>query len=251
MRIIAISNQKGGVGKTTTALNLGAGLAELGRRVLLVDLDPQASLTLATVGDSSGRSMAEVLGDTQPGKLIMGKVIKQISPGFHLAPSDLALSNSELGLVTRYGRESVLKKALAGLAGYDLALIDCGPSMGLLTVNALTASNAVICPTLPTALDLRGLKLFLRSLEAIQAELNPGLDLFGVLVCQFDNRLTLHREALETLKSSGLPVLAMVIGKSVEAARATGAGEPLQRGNLAEQYNQLAEVVDAWLKRQD
>jgi len=248
MNILAISNQKGGVGKTTTALNLGAGLAELGRRVLLIDLDPQASLTLATVGDSSGASMAEVIGGAQPGTLAISQIIKPILQGLDIAPADIALSVSELGMTARLGRESVLIKALANVKGYDICLIDCGPSLGLLAVNALGAADAVIIPTLPAALDLRGLRLFLQSVEQVKAELNQQLEILGVLVCQFDGRYTLHNEALEMLQTAGLPLFDVVIGKSVKAAESAGAGQPVSNGKLAEQYKKLACEVNQWLK---
>ena len=250
MEIIAIANQKGGVGKTTTALNLGAGLAALGRRVVLVDLDPQASLTLATVGDCSGQSMGEVLGDTKPGSLTIAQIIKPLGANLDLAPGDLSLSNSELGLTTRYGREFILKRSLASLSGYDLVIIDCGPSLGLLVVNALAAADGVLTPTLPTGLDLRGLRLFLGSVEAIRGELNPALDLLGVLICQYDPRLILHKAALSDMQAGGLQLVG-IISKSIRAAETIGAGEAIKAGKLAEEYNQLAEVINQWLTKRN
>ena len=247
MRILAIANQKGGTGKTTTALNLGANLASQGRRVLLVDLDPQSSLTLATLGECD-KTLADVLGGAQPGNLTMSAIIHHLAPGLDLAPGDLALSTSEMTMAARLGRENVLKKALASVTGYDLVILDCSPSLGLLTVNALTAANAVIAPTLPSALDLRGLKLFLSSLEAVTQELNPGLQLLGVVVCQYDNRLNLHQAALADLEAAGLPVLA-IIGRSVAAAQSAGNGQALTGGKLANQYQDLSNEVIKWLKR--
>ena len=250
MKTITIANQKGGVGKTTTALNLGSGLAEMGKSVLLLDLDPQASLTLATVGDCSGHSIAEVLGGASPGRMQMQSIIRPVSLGLDLAPADIALSVSELGMVSRLGRENLLKRALSTVTSYDVCLIDCGPSLGVLTVNALTAADAAIVPTLPSALDLRGLQLFLDSFEAIRAELNPDLIMLGVLLTQFDRRKNLHREALEALQGSDFPLFSAVIGDSVRAAEASGAGHPITTGNLAVQYKQLSEEVFAWLNGQ-
>lgn len=248
MRVISLANQKGGVGKTTTALNLGAGLAALGRRVLLIDIDPQSSLTLCTVGESLGRSMAEVLGDVKPGKLSMMDIIRHLGDGLDLAPADIVLSNSELAMASRLGRETVLKKAINQINGrYDVVLIDCGPSLGLSTVNAIAASDAVIAPSLPTELDLRGLALFLETLEQIRQAVNPGLELLGVLVCQYDHRLNLHRAAMQDLQNSGLPIIPVVITRAVKAAEHTGQGKPILTGRVAEQYKELSAKVDQWL----
>jgi chromosome partitioning protein len=249
MHTLAIANQKGGTGKTTTVLNLGAGLAAIGWRVLLVDLDPQASLTQATAGDCSARNLADVLGDAKPGTLAIHAIIRNLGERLDLAPGDLALSSSELGLFNRYARESVLKRALQAEAeNYDVCLIDCPPSMSVLTINALVAAVGVIAPVLPSAVDLRGLKMFLGSLETVR-EVNPALELVGVLVTQYDGRLNLHRQALEEIQGAGLPVLLPAIGRSVQVADAIGAGDPITRGPIADQYKEISQVVNQWLIR--
>jgi chromosome partitioning protein len=249
MKSIAIANQKGGVGKTTTALNLGYTLAAGGRRVLLIDMDPQASLTMATVGNCEGRSMAEVMGDAKPGRLNMTAIIRPVADQLDLAPSDIALSESEMLMAARFGREAILQKALASVASrYDVVLIDCGPSLTLLVINGLVASQGVISPTLPARLDVRGLQLFTRSLESIKQELNPGLELLGVLVCQFDKRTNASRQAVEDMRAAGLPVLPVMINKSVKVSNAAGSGQPVTRADLAAQYSELSKVVEAWLK---
>lgn len=250
MLTLAVSNQKGGTGKTATAHNLGAALAAAGLRTLLIDCDPQASLTRACgVEDASGASLAEVLGGGSPGRLTLPQVIKHIAGGLDLVPADIALATTELGLTARLGRESILKRALGSLAGYDLALIDCGPSLGLLTVGALCAADGVLIPSQPQAQDLRGLSLFLDTIKAIQAELNPGLELLGVVVTFYDSRLTHHKQAIETIKRVGLPILA-TLGRSIKVAEAAGAGQPVldydPNNPQSENYRQLAEYIKQW-----
>jgi chromosome partitioning protein len=248
MRILSIACQKGGVGKTTSAINLSFGLAAIGRRVLLIDTDPQASLSLAVGINPEQDNLKDVLGGAKPGRLPMGAIIKPLAEGIDLAAPGFDLAGCELDLGQRIGREGVLKRAMATVTSYDIAIIDTPPSFGLLVLNALAASDAVIAPVTPDPLGLRGLALFWENLGRIKGELNPGLVVLGCLVCQYDRRSTLHRASLEHLRAEKLPVLA-VIKKSIQAARSAGQGKPITAsGELKDQYLQLTQEVDKWLK---
>jgi chromosome partitioning protein len=250
MITIAASIQKGGTGKSTSVSTLGAILASNGRRVLMVDCDPQSSLSQALGFDCPGRSLAETIGGSEPGRLPLARVIRQVRPGLDLAPADIALASSELGLVVRLGRESVLKAALDQVRrDYDVCLIDCPPSLGLLTINGLVAARAVISPTLPSVSDLRGLALFVETLEKIRA-INPDLVLLGVVVTQFDTRVTAHRQVLEMIERQGLPVLGTV-PRSVRVQEAQGRNAPLTEydpgGRVLAAYHDIAKGLETWL----
>jgi chromosome partitioning protein len=246
-RVIAIANQKGGVGKTTTTLTLGAALAERGKSVLLVDLDPQSSLTIALGVEAEGNSLHEVLGSTTPGTKTIREIARFIAPGFFLAPSDIALSRSEAGLMVRLGRESVLRKALDKVR-FDYVLIDCLPSLGILTVNALIAANEVLIPTACEYLALRGIALFYQTLHEVQS-INRDLKVLGILPTFFDSRLVHAREVLEAMREKGLPVLDVQIGRSVRFAEASLAGESIltyaRDHPGAEAYRKLADLIDS------
>ena len=250
MITLCVANHKGGVGKTASCHALGALLAE-SRRVLMCDVDPQASLTAACgVKDAAGRSVAEVIGGAIPGELALGDVLLKLGPNLWLAPSDLALATTELQLAGRIGRESVLRRALATVASdFELAILDTPPSLGLLNVNALVASTGVIIPTMPQAADLRGLALFMDSLERVR-ELNADLATVGVLVTFYDRRLTHHRQAIEAMESAGLPLFETRIGRSIRVAEAAAIGQSVvtyaRRNPQAEAYRQLAGEVAAW-----
>ena len=224
-RALAIGNHKGGVGKTTITLATGAELARRGRRVLLVDLDPQAALTAAAgVGDAGGQSLAEVIGGAAVGRLRLVDVIRPISEGLDLAPADQSLAVSELGLVGRLGRERVIARAVAEVASaYDVVLFDMPPSLGLLTVAGLVAAHGVLVPTAARALDLRAVRVFLETVDAIRVELNPGLRVIGVVATFYDGRRRHDQEALEVMRAGGLPVWEPVPA-SVKISEAAAAG---------------------------
>jgi chromosome partitioning protein len=255
LKTLAIANHKGGVGKTATAHALGVAMAQRKRRVLLVDLDPQGSLTgSAGLADFEGLGVADVIGVNGPGRTALAEIVKPLSEGLHLAPTSLELARVELGLFLRSGREAVLRRALASAADtYDLVIIDCPPSLGLLTVNALAAADAVLIPTQPQAVDLRALRLFLETLDNIRAELNPGLQVLGVLPTFYNARLTHHTEALQAMRGAGLPVLPVAIGRSIRLAEAAAAGESVitfaADNPQAQAYQQLAEIVHRWLRK--
>lgn len=252
-KVMSICNFKGGVGKSATTHALGAVLAERGNRVLMIDADPQSSLTSACgIPDAADVSLAEVVGGASPGQLAMADIIEEIAPNLDLAPADLALAAVELGLTARLGRENVLRKTLSPVTDrYDVVLIDCQPSLGLLTVNALVASDGVLCPTQPTAQDLRGLNLFLDSVEQIRTELNRELEVVGCLLTFFDRRLIHHRDALDIIEQVGLPIIG-IVPRSVRAAEAASACQPVTSyapdnpTSLA--YRELAEKVEQWAK---
>jgi chromosome partitioning protein len=251
-RALAIGNHKGGVGKTTITLATGAELARRGRRVLLVDLDPQAALTAAAGIDAAAQSLAEVIGGALPGRARLAEVIRPIAEGLDLAPSDQSLAVSELGLVGRLGRERVIARAVAEVAGaYDLILFDLPPSLGLLAVAGLVAAHGVLVPTAARALDLRAVRAYLATVDAIRVELNPGLRVIGIVPTFYDGRRRHDAEALEVMRAGGLPVWEPVPG-SVKVAEAAAAGVDAigyaGPGNpAAAALVKIAEGVGTWL----
>ncbi len=228
-RIIALCNQKGGVGKTTSTINLGAALAELGRRVLLVDFDPQGALSvgLGVQPHQLDRTAYNLL--MERGVTVDDVLLKTSVAGMDLLPSNIDLSAAEVQLVGEVAREQTLSRALAPVVeDYDYILIDCQPSLGLLTVNALTAAHGVIVPLECEFFSLRGVALLIDTIDKVRERLNPTLKLDGILATMYDGR-TLHgREVFaRVLEAFGDTVFDTVITRTVRFPETTVAGEPI------------------------
>ena len=250
-RVISMCNQKGGVGKTTTTINLGAALAEYGRKVLLVDFDPQGSLSVGLGLNPHEMDLTIYNLLMERDIAVQDVVVPSGVPGMDLLPSNIDLSAAEVQLVHEVAREQTLQRVLApAIDEYDVILIDCQPSLGLLTVNALTASHGVIVPLECEYFALRGVALLKTTIDKVQERLNPKLEIDGVLGTMFDGR-TLHgREVMDRLVHAwGDKVFHTVIRRTVKFSDSTVAGEPItsyaSASTGATAYRQLAKEVAA------
>jgi chromosome partitioning protein len=253
--VISMCNQKGGVGKTTSTINLGASLAEYGRKVLLVDLDPQGALSagLGVQHYELANTVHNLL--VEPRVPIEDVLIHTRVDGLDLVPSNIDLSAAEIQLVNEVGREQTLSRALQPLLDrYDYVLIDCQPSLGLLTVNALACSDGVIIPTECEFFSLRGLALLTDTVEKVRERLNPRLSISGILVTRFDTRTVNAREVMaRVMERFNDLVFDTVITRTVRFPETSVAGEPITtwapKSTGAQAYRALArEVIDRFGK---
>jgi len=250
-KVIAVANQKGGVGKTTTCLNLGHALSERGQKVLLCDLDPQSSLTIGLGLDvrELPSTIYDVLLDTKP-RITINDIIRPTRmKAVDVAPASIDLSKAELELFSEMNRERALKDALKPVAGtYDYILIDCPPSLGLLTTNALAAAESVLIPLQSDYLAMRGAELLLATIEKVRRKLNPKLALLGVLVTMYDARTNHSKDVLQEVRAAfGDRTFKSVIRYSVRAKESVVTGQSIldydAKSPLAESYRTLADEI--------
>ena len=260
-KVIAVTNQKGGVGKTTTAVNLGAALVKNNKNILLIDADPQGSLTVS-LGvrnpDSLDVSLATVMQDViEDRPFLKGDGIIRHAEGMDLMPSNIELSGLETALFNVMSRESILKNYVNKVKGdYDYVLIDCMPSLGMMTINALTAADSVIIPTQPNFLSAKGMDLLFRSIARVRRAINPELKIDGVLMTMVDGRTNNARDVTASLRATvgqKIRIFDTEIPHSVRAAECSQLGQSIfahdPNGKVAEAYERLAEEVMALEER--
>jgi chromosome partitioning protein len=248
-RVIALCNQKGGVGKTTTTINLGAALAEAGRRVLVVDFDPQGALSVGLGVNPHELDLTIYNLLMQRDVSIEDVLLKTSVPSLDLLPGNIDLSAAEVQLVSEVAREQTLARVLAPVLGdYDIVLIDCQPSLGLLTVNALAAADGVIIPLECEFFALRGVALLMDTIYRVQERINPRLEVEGILATMYDSRTLHSREVLaRVVEAFDDKVFHTVIARTVRFPETTVAGEPIttyaSSSTGATAYRQLAREV--------
>ncbi len=248
-KTIAVAQHKGGAGKTVTCVNLGAGLAEMDKSVLLIDLDPQASLTTSFGINPTDldRSIYDVLA--KPGLGLDKIILNSQSPGVAIAPSHINLSVANLEFAGRIGRERILKKKIDPVQEeYDYIFLDCGPSLGLLTINALTAADSVLIPVQCEVLSVYGLKHLLDTVDLVKEELNQSLVIAGFLLTMYDGRTRMSNGVEENIRGTfGDQVFETIIRRRIRLAEGPALGQPITahapRSEGAEDYRNLAKEL--------
>ena len=261
-KVIALTNQKGGVGKTTTAVNLGVSLAQQGKKVLLIDADAQANLTMSlgyNRPDDLPVTLSTIMQDIiEDNPIDVQKSILHHGEGVDLLPSNIELSGLEVRLINAISRESVLKTCISEVRkNYDYVLVDCMPSLGMLTINALAAADSVVIPTQPHYLSAKGLELLLRSVSKVKRQINPSLRIDCILMTMVMPRTNISKEITATVRSAygqKIKVFDTQIPHSIRAVEATAEGKSIfaydKGGKVAAAYEQFGKEVAELGERQ-
>ncbi|MBQ9888471.1 MAG: ParA family protein [Bacteroidales bacterium] len=250
-KVLAIANQKGGVGKTTTAINLAASLAVLEKKVLIIDADPQANTT-SGLNFSPDNDEKRTLYEVMIGKIAASDALVQTEmSGLHLIPSHINLVGAEIELLDADERESILKNAISPIRGnYDFIIIDCSPSLGLITINSLTAADSVIIPVQPEFFALEGLGKLLQTIRLVQNGINPTLTIEGFVVTMFDGRTKVHTQVVNELREHfGDMVFNTIIQRNIRLSEAPSHGKPIvlydvMSNGTANYLNLAKEILD-------
>ena len=256
-KVIAITNQKGGVGKTTTTINLGVGLAQQEKRVLVIDMDPQASLTVC-LGNPDPDSLPFTVSNVMKDIMVNGEPTEEIPvlqtpEGIDLMPASIDLCGVEVALVNEMSREQILKTYVDSIRDqYDYVLIDCMPSLGMLTLNALCAADSVLIPTQPEYLSAKGLEQLINTIGRVKKRMNPGLRIEGILFTMQDSRMVFTRQVTDAIRQRygiNTHIMETFIPRSVRAAETSARGKSIflhdPHGKVAEAYAALAREVMA------
>lgn len=253
-KVIAVANQKGGVGKTTTTVNLGIGLARLGKKVLLIDADSQGSLTVSlgfSEPDEMDYTLAGILTDTADGKEIGRNGILSHTEGVDLVPANIDLSSLEVQMINFFSRESLLKRYLNTVkSDYDYIIIDCMPSLGMITVNALTAANTVLIPVQASYLPIKGLQELIKTIGTVKRQLNPKISIEGIVLTMVDSRANFSRDIIKMLKEAygeQINIFDEVVPRSVRQEESTVDGKSIfkyaKKSKIAAAYDSLAKTI--------